>query len=96
VKAKFVVGLIEKGGNHFVSVQTPLGKPDVQYPTTFEPDYEHEVGPFDTKEEAQSQLKKTEDELRKRGELWIPRTEFKAKKKAKAKTQTKTKQRGLF
>ena len=96
MKTKYVVALNERGGKYFVSVHTPMGKPDVQYPTTFEPDEHHEIGPFDTKEEAQQQLKKTEDELRKRGELWIPTPEYKASKKAKDKNKGKGKQRGLF
>lgn len=70
---KKMAEVAERGGKYFVSVYTPLGKTDVQHPTTFEPDYHDEIGPFDTEAEAKMKLKQTEDDLRGRGELWIPK-----------------------
>jgi len=39
VQPKLVAEIIKKDGKHFVPVYTPLGKPDVEHPTTFEPDF---------------------------------------------------------
>lgn len=87
---KKMAEVVERGGKYFVSVYTPLGKTDVQHPTTFEPDYQDEIGPFDNEAEAKKQLKTTQDDLRKRGELWIPKKPgAKAKGKENKKGQKK-------
>jgi len=96
VPLKYVTNLVKRGGKHFVSVYTPLGVTDVEHPTTFEPDDQYEIGPFDSEQEAKKQQTKTEDELRKHGKLWIPTHEFKAKKKAKEKRKNEIKQKPLF
>jgi len=67
---KLVAEVVKRDGKYFVSVYTPLRTPDVEHPTTFEPDFQDEIGPFDSEEEAKVQLKRTEDDLRKRGQLW--------------------------
>ena len=84
---KKMAEVIKRDGKYFVSVSTPLGTTDVQHPTTFEPDYQEEIGPFDTEAEAKKKLKQTEDVLRGRGELWIP-------KKPGAKSERKDSKKG--
>ena len=89
---KLIASVVKRGEKYFVSVQTPMGTPDVQYPTTFQPDYEDEIGPFDTETEANKQLERTQDDLRKRGELWMPKQPG-AKSKGK---ESKKGQKKLF
>lgn len=98
VALKYETGLIKRDGKYFVSVSTPLGTPNVEEPTTFEPDDQYEIGPFDTEEAAKKQQRETEDQLRKQGKLWIPTSEYRAQKKAreKAKEKARSKQRPLF
>lgn len=95
---KYVTSLVQRDGKHFVHVHTPLGPPDVEQPTSFEPDDEHEEGPFDSAQEAKKKQTKIEDDLRKRRMLWIPSPEYRAMKKAKEKTkkQVQSKQKDLF
>ncbi len=70
MQPKLIAEVVKRDGKYFVWVYTPLGTPDVEHPTTFEPDFQDQVGPFDSEEEAKDQLKRTEDDLRKRGQLW--------------------------
>ena len=70
MKPKLVAQIVVRNGKYFVFVSTPLGMPDVQSPTTFEPDFQENVGPFDSEEEAKVRLSQIEDALRLRGQLW--------------------------
>jgi len=81
-----------------VSVYPPLGPTNVDEATSFQPDYENEVGPFDSEEEAKKEQKGIEAELNKNGQRWMPPVEFKAWKKAKNKATEKAKnnQKQLF
>jgi len=72
VKPKFSAQVTQKDGKYFVYVSTPLGETDVEHPTTFQPDIEDYIGPFDSDEEAKKQLVKTEAQLRKSGQLLVP------------------------
>jgi len=84
VQLKLIAEVVKREGKYFVSVSTPMGKPDVEHPTTFEPDFQEENGPFDSEEVAKEQLRQVEDRLRQRGQLWERKVTVK-KKKAGAK-----------
>ena len=96
VPPKLMVNVVERGGKYYVSVHTPMGTPDVQHPTTFEPDYQDEIGPFDTEAEAKKKLKQTEDDLRGRGELWIPKKPGAKSKRGAKRKDSKKGQKKLF
>jgi hypothetical protein len=70
MQRKLLAQINIRNGKYFVSVSTPLGKTDVDYPTTFEPDFQDEVGPFNTEDEANEKLRETRENLRKQGQLW--------------------------
>jgi hypothetical protein len=69
VKPKFSASVTQKDGKYFVYVSTPLGETNVEEPTTFQPDIEDYIGPYDSEEEAKKQLVKTEAQLRSKGQL---------------------------
>jgi hypothetical protein len=83
MQPKLIAQVVKRDGKYFVSVSTPMGTPDVQHPTTFDPDFQDEIGPFDSEEEANKQFRQVEDTLRQRGQLWEVRSSGKKKKGAK-------------
>jgi hypothetical protein len=69
MQRRLVAQIDVKGGKYFVSLYTPLRKRDVDSPTTFEPDFQDELGPFDTEDEANEKLREIRETLRKQGQL---------------------------
>lgn len=98
MKLKYVTDVVKRDGKYFVSVYTPLGPTNVDAPTSFQPDDENEVGPFDSEGEAEKEQKGIEAELNKNGQRWMPPAEFKAWKKAKnkAREEATNNQKRLF
>ena len=98
MKLKYVTDVVKRDGKYFVSVYTPLGPTNVDEPTSFQPDDEHEVGPFDSEEKAKKEQKAIEANLNKNGQRWMSPAEFKAWKKTKdqAKAGATNKQKRLF
>lgn len=55
---KFSASVLTRAGKFYGYKATAIGKADVQQPTTFQPDFDEEQGPFGTEEQANARMKR--------------------------------------